>query len=80
MKNDPADLVQIDEALMIYDLSDEALEAAARVDSGHAMTVGYCATAGNAWYCLPFEQRRASIAAVPRRSIADSGQRSGFEP
>jgi dienelactone hydrolase len=53
MKNDPADLDQIDEALMTYDLSDEALEAAARADGGRAMTVGYCATASHAWYCMP---------------------------
>jgi dienelactone hydrolase len=54
MKNDPADLDRIDEAVMTCDLSDEALEAAARVDGGRAMTVGYCATASNAWYCMPF--------------------------
>jgi hypothetical protein len=54
MRNVPADLDQIDEALMTYDLSDEALEAAARVDGVRAITVGYCATASNAWYCLPF--------------------------
>jgi dienelactone hydrolase len=54
MKNEPANLDQIDEALMTCDLSDEALEAAARVDGGRAITVGYCATAANAWYCLPF--------------------------
>ena len=53
MKNDPADFDQIDEALMTCDLSDEALEAAARVDGGKAMTVGYCATASHAWYCMP---------------------------
>jgi hypothetical protein len=34
MKKDSADLDQIDEALMTCDLSDEALEAAARVDGG----------------------------------------------
>ena len=38
-------LDKIDEALMTYDLSDEALEAAARIDGGLAMTIGYCATA-----------------------------------
>jgi hypothetical protein len=54
MKNDPADLYQIDEGLMTYDLSDEALEAAARVDGRLAITVGYCATASSAWYCLPY--------------------------
>jgi hypothetical protein len=54
VKNDPADLDQIDEAVMTYDLSDEALEAAARVDGGRSITVGYCATASNAWYCMPF--------------------------
>jgi hypothetical protein len=54
MKNDPADLYQIDEALMTYDLSDEALEGAARVDGRPAITIGYCATASNAWYCLPY--------------------------
>jgi len=54
MKDDTGNLDRIDEALMTCDLSDEALEAAARVDGGPAMTVGYCATAANAWYCLPF--------------------------
>jgi dienelactone hydrolase len=54
MKNDLADLDQTDEALVTYVLSDEALEAAARVDGGRAVTVGYCATASNAWYCLPY--------------------------
>jgi hypothetical protein len=54
MKDDTGNLDKIDEALMTCDLSDEALEAAARVDGGPAMTVGYCATAANAWYCLPF--------------------------
>jgi hypothetical protein len=53
MTNDPADLEQIVQPLMTYDLSDEALEAAARVDGLPAITVGYCATASNAWYCLP---------------------------
>jgi hypothetical protein len=54
MKSDPANLDQIDEALMTYDISDEVLEAAARADGGRAITVGACATASNAWYCLPF--------------------------
>jgi hypothetical protein len=54
MKDDTGDFDKIDEAPMTYDLSDEALEAAARVDGARAMTVGYCATANNAWYCLPF--------------------------
>jgi hypothetical protein len=54
MKDDIGDLDKIDETLMIYDLSDEALEAAARVDGGLAVTIGYCATAASAWYCLPF--------------------------
>jgi hypothetical protein len=34
MKGDTDDFDKIDEALMTYDLSDEALEAAARVDGG----------------------------------------------
>ena len=34
MEDDAADLDKFDEALMTYDLSDEALEAAARVDGG----------------------------------------------
>jgi hypothetical protein len=54
MKNDPANLYHIDEALMTCDLSDESLEALARVDGRLAITVGYCATASSAWYCLPF--------------------------
>jgi hypothetical protein len=53
MKNDLADL-QVDEALMTYDFSDEALEAAARVEGVQAVTIGYCATASSAWYCMPF--------------------------
>jgi hypothetical protein len=48
------DLDKIDECLMTYDLSDEALEAAARADGWLAITIGYCATASNAWYCLPY--------------------------
>ena len=47
MKNNPADLYQIDEALMTYDLSDE------EGGEGRA-TIGYCATAGTVWYCLPY--------------------------
>ena len=54
MTNDIGDLDKIDQALMTYDLSDEVLEAAARVDGVQAMTIGYCATAGSAWYCMPF--------------------------
>jgi len=54
MKNDASDLGKIDEGLMTYDLSDEALEAAARVYGVQAVTIGYCATAGTAWYCLPY--------------------------
>jgi len=54
MKDDTGNLDKFDEALMTYDPSDEALEAAARVDGGRAITVGYCATASNAWYCMPF--------------------------
>ena len=54
MRNDPADRDQIDEVLMTFDLSDEPLEAAAGVDGGRAITVGYCATGANAWYCMPF--------------------------
>jgi hypothetical protein len=54
MKNDPADRCQIDEALAIYDVSDEVLEAAVRVDGIQAVTIGYCATASTSWYCLPY--------------------------
>ena len=54
MTDDNGDLDKIGEALMTYDLADEALEAAARVDGGLAVTIGYCATAASAWYCLPF--------------------------
>jgi dienelactone hydrolase len=54
MKDHAADLDKTDQALVTNDFSDEALEAAARVDGGRAMTVGYCATAANAWYCMPF--------------------------
>jgi len=54
MKDDDADLATIDQALMTCDVSDEALEAVARVDGVRAVTVGYCATASNAWYCMPF--------------------------
>ena len=54
MTDDIGDLDKIDETLSTNDLSDEALEAAARVGGRLAITVGYCATAGTAWYCLPF--------------------------
>ena len=54
MKDHLADLDKIDEAHMTYDLSDEALEAAARVDGGRAITIGACATASTSWYCLPY--------------------------
>jgi hypothetical protein len=54
MKDDVADLGKIDELLMTYDLSDEVLEAAARVDGGRAITFGHCATASSAWYDLPY--------------------------
>jgi hypothetical protein len=53
MTDDIGDLDKIDEALMTYDLSDETLEAAARVDGRPAVTIGYCATASTAWYCMP---------------------------
>jgi hypothetical protein len=53
MKENAANLDGIDQAVMTCDLSDEVLEAAARVDGRPAITVGYCATASNAWYCLP---------------------------
>ena len=54
MKDDAAVLDKIDEALMTYDLSDEILEAAARVGGWPAITIGYCATASPSWYCMPF--------------------------
>jgi hypothetical protein len=54
MKDNLADLDKIDESLMTYDLSDEVLEAVARVDGGGAITFGYCATASTSWYCLPY--------------------------
>jgi hypothetical protein len=54
MKDVTPDLDRIDEALVTYDLSDEVLEAAARVDGGQAVTFGYCATASTSWYCLPY--------------------------
>jgi hypothetical protein len=54
MKNDVANLDKIDEPLMTYDLSDEVLEAAARVDGERAITFAYCATASSSWYCLPY--------------------------
>jgi len=53
MTDDNGGLDKIDEALMAYDLSDEVLEAAARVD-GARITFGYCATASTSWYCLPY--------------------------
>jgi hypothetical protein len=58
MTADIGDIDKIDEALMTYDLSDDALEAAARVDGVQAITIGYCATAGSAWYCMPFDSER----------------------
>jgi hypothetical protein len=51
MTDEIGDLDKIDEALMTHDLSDEALEAAARVDGGQAFSVGYCSTI---WQCMPF--------------------------
>ena len=54
MKDHVADLDKIDEPVMTYDLSDEVLEAAARVDGGRAITIGACATASTSWYCLPY--------------------------
>ena len=54
MNDDAADLDKIDEALMTNDFSDEVLEAVARVDGRPAITIGYCATASSAWYCLPY--------------------------
>jgi dienelactone hydrolase len=54
MTDGVADLGKIDEPLMTYDLADEVLEAAAGIDGVRAITVGYCATASAAWYCLPF--------------------------
>ncbi len=54
MTDDTGKLDEIDEALMTYDLSDEEMEAAARVDGVRAMTIGYCATASTSWYCLPY--------------------------
>jgi hypothetical protein len=54
MTDDIGDLDKIDDVLMTYGLSDEALEAAARVDGVQAVTIGYCATASSAWYCLPY--------------------------
>jgi dienelactone hydrolase len=53
MTEDIGDLDKIDDAFMTY-VSDETLEVAARLDGVQAITVGYCATAGTAWYCLPF--------------------------
>jgi hypothetical protein len=54
MMEDIGDLDKIGEALVTIDLSDEALEAAARVDGRLAITVEYCATASSACYCLPY--------------------------
>jgi hypothetical protein len=52
MNDDTAVLDKIDETFnTTNDFSDEVLEAAARVDSGRAVTVGYCTTV---WYCMPF--------------------------
>ncbi len=53
MNDGVADLGKIDEPLMICDLADEVLEAAACVDGVRAITIGYCATASTSWYCLP---------------------------
>ena len=55
MTVDIDDLDKIDEVLMTTnDFSDEVLEAVARVEGERAITVGYCATAASAWYCMPF--------------------------
>jgi dienelactone hydrolase len=54
MNDGVAGLDRIEEPLMTYDLADEVLEAAARVDGVQAVTIGYCATASTSWYCLPY--------------------------
>lgn len=52
MKDDATDLDENDETFKTANVfSDEVLEAAARVDGGQAVTVGYCTTV---WYCMPF--------------------------
>ena len=54
MKADVAENGKIDDFLVTRDLSDEVLEAAARVDGGRAITFGACATASTSWYYLPY--------------------------
>jgi hypothetical protein len=50
MNGDPSDLDEIAETLITFDFSDEALEAAASVDGGRAITWAYCS---NYWTCWP---------------------------
>jgi hypothetical protein len=54
MTDDTGNIDKIDESLITYDLADETLETAARVDGVRAITIGYCATASTSWYCLPY--------------------------
>jgi hypothetical protein len=57
MNENAADLDRMDQALVTCDFSDEALEAAARVDGRPAITVGYCATASTLGTACRIEQR-----------------------
>jgi hypothetical protein len=66
------DLDKIDEA---YDLSDEALEAAARVDGVQAVTIGYCATAGRLGTACRIEQRSLLTHRWARRRLQCSSWR-----
>jgi len=50
MNNNATDLDQADLALIVNDVSDEALEAAASGNGQRAITWAYCS---NSWACWP---------------------------
>jgi len=42
MDNDASDLAELDEDFLTFDAPDDALERAAAVSEGQAVTIGYC--------------------------------------
>ena len=68
MKNDAADLEKIDEASrpMISPMRHWKLQPV--VDGVQAVTIGYCATASNAWYTACRFEQRNDWASIPPRT------------
>jgi hypothetical protein len=64
MTDDIGDLDKIDEALMTYDLSDEALEGAARVGGRPAATIGFALPLLALGTACPIQQRGRPRSAV----------------